>query len=213
MSIEKRPNSSSKPPEGENNLVVLVSLRRVLEIINMTPLLSVQKTMLAETLRKSFQGQEPVTEPQPIDNPSSPMEQQRIEPEGESGSDLLGKLEKIFKIDPDPDDPDDKEGRISRVIEAAEAYKGLAKNLAEAFKEDDELPEDLDDIQQGPEELTGNILERVEKALEDRNPDAELIVRTVLEFQGINFDDLSPLEQRMIFDDLERQGIDRPKED
>lgn len=133
-----------------------------------------------------------------------------------------GKLEKVFKINTDPDAPDNEEDRAGIVAKTAKAYKELATGLVKLLKEND--PEDLnlsdlDDEIQKPQDLTGNILESVEKALEElkeksmENPNLELIVKTILEFQGINFDDLLPLERLTIFFDLERQGLHKSQED
>lgn len=60
----------------------LVPLIGILEIINRPPLLSVQKTALAETLKKAFN--------------SAPIETQEIPPAKENESDLLGKIRKSF---------------------------------------------------------------------------------------------------------------------
>lgn len=200
MSIERGPGSLPKPPAGENNLVPLTS---VLEIINRSPLLSVQKTALVEALKKGFQ-----------------IEKQWITPAKDNESGLLVKLEEVFKIDTDPDSSDNEEDRAGVVVKTAEVYKELATNLVKLLKEDgpDDLNlTDLDDNLQEPQELTENILESVKEAWEalqeksKENPDLELIVITVLESLGINFDNLLPQEKSMIFYDLERRGIEGPE--
>lgn len=53
MTTEREPGSLPKPPTNEADLVPLTN---VLEVINRFPLLSVQKTALAEALEKALQG-------------------------------------------------------------------------------------------------------------------------------------------------------------
>lgn len=212
MAIEN-PDLRSKTLKSERGSVPLAD---VLFVINTSALLSFQKKALEQALTKVGQKgptQETKTQtqiPEPTQlfpHRTAPIEKGTLE---SSQEDLLGKLEKVFEIDTDSETTGSEKNRIGLVIKTAEAYKELERDLVFLLQKDrPDITIGLDkEKSQDPADLPNDIFEAVKNALGNKS-DLELVVKAVLESQGINWDDLLPQERNTIFYDLERQGIHR----